>query len=399
MPRPKIAAVVNIYDMRSHAQHMVDRFLWGYGWNGRHHQPPIDVVAMYVDQVPDIDLSRGRAKLYPTIAEALTRGGEKLAVDGVLLIGEHGIYPKNEKGQTLYPRYEFFQQVVDVYRDSGRSMPAFNDKHLSWKWEWAKEMVETADQMGFALMAGSSIPVARRLPSVEMPLGAEVQEALCVATGAPDGYDIHALEVIQCMVERRRGGETGVVAIQALRGDAVWKAMQAGSWEAGGWDPELFEACLCRSQTLRQAREGFNHRRPTMAQMPGLVDAGHRPIAFRSPIVYRVEYADGLKATMLLVEGMVGDFTFAARLKGHRDPLSTLMQVPQPHPHNLFSSLVNNIEKMFLTSKATYPVERTLLTTGLTAAGVESLWLKQKRLETPHLAIQYQPTKESTFRR
>jgi len=397
MPRPKIAAVVNIYDMRSHAQHMVDRFLWGYGWNGRHHQPPIDVVAMYVDQVPDIDLSRGRAKLfpdlkiYPTIAEALTRGGEKLAVDGVLLIGEHGIYPKNEKGQTLYPRYEFFQQVVDVYRDSGRTVSAFNDKHLSWKWEWAKEMVETADQMGFALMAGSSISVARRLPSVEMPLGAEVQEALCVTVGAPDSYDIHALEAIQCMVERRSGGETGVVAIQALRGDAVWKAMQAGSWEAGGWDPELFEACLCRSQTLRQAWEGFNHRHPTMAQMPGLVDI--------DPIVYRVEYADGLKATMLLVEGIVGDFTFAARLKGHRDPLSTLMQVPQPHPHNLFSSLVNNIEKMFLTSKATYPVERTLLTTGLTAAGVESLWLKQKRLETPHLAIQYQPTKESTFRR
>ena len=101
-----------------------------------------------------------------------------------------------------------------------------------------------------------------------------------------------------------------------------------------------------------------------MAQMPGLVDI--------DPIVYRVEYADGLKATMLLVEGLVGGFTFAARLKGHRDPLSTLMQIPQPHPHNLFSSLVNNIEKMFLTGKATYPVERTLLTTGLTAAGVIS---------------------------
>ena len=397
MPRPKIAAVVNIYDMRSHAQHFVDRFLWGYGWNGRHHQPPIDVVALYVDQVPDIDLSRGRAKIfpklkiYPTIAEALTRGGEKLAVDGVLLIGEHGIYPRNEKGQILYPRYEFFQQIVDVYRDSGCTAPVFNDKHLSWKWEWAQEMVETAEQLGFAMMAGSSLPVVRRMPSVEMPLGADVEEAICVSVGAPDGYDIHALETIQCMVERRRGGETGVVAIQALRGDAVWKAMQAGSWEAGGWDPELFEACLCRSQTLRQAWEGFNHRHPTMAQMPGLVDI--------DPIVYRVEYADGLKATMLLVEGIVGDFTFAARLKGHRDPLSTLMQVPQPHPHNLFSSLVNNIEKMFLTSKATYPVERTLLTTGLTAAGVESLWLKQKRLETPHLAIQYQPTKESTFRR
>ena len=45
-------------------------------------------------------------KIYPTIAEALTLGGGKLAVDGVVLVGEHGNYPKNEKGQTKYPRYD-----------------------------------------------------------------------------------------------------------------------------------------------------------------------------------------------------------------------------------------------------------------------------------------------------
>ena len=107
-------------------------------------------------------------------------------------------------------------------------------------------MVDTAKELGFAFMAGSSIPVARRFPSVEMPWGAEVEEALCVALGGPDGYDIHALEAIQCMVERRRGGETGVVGVQALRGNAVRKAMKSGTWEAGGWDPKLFETCLCR---------------------------------------------------------------------------------------------------------------------------------------------------------
>jgi hypothetical protein len=63
---------------------------------------------------------------------------------------------------------------------------------------------------------------------------------------------------------------------------------------------------------------------------------------------------------------------------------------------NFFSPLVNNMEKMFLTGKPTYPVERTLLTTGLTAAGIESLYRKQ-RYETPHLKIAYQPTKESTY--
>ena len=396
MTRPRIAAVVTEYRRYSHAQHILDRFLLGYGWEGRHHHPPMDLVALYVDQQPESDLSRSRAelcpwmKIYPTIAEALCQGGEKLDVDGVLLIGEHGRYPKNDKGQTLYPRYEFFQQIVEVFRTSGRSVPVFNDKHLSWNWVWAKEMVETSKQMGFAFLAGSSVPVTRRLPSIDMPLGAEVQEAMCIAPGGPDGYDIHALEGIQCMVERRRGGETGVVAIQALKGDAVWQAMKAGPWSRGGWDPALFEACLCRSHTLGQAREGFNHFHPTPDQIPSLV--GDNPA-----IAYRCEYADGLKTTMLLLEGLVGDFTFAARLKGRGEPLSTAMYLPPREVCNFFTPLVHHCETLFLTLQAPYPIERTLLTTGMTAAGVESLWRGGKRLETPHLAVRYQPTAESTF--
>ena len=106
---PKIAAITTTYFKYSHAQHIVDRFLEGYGWNGTHHHPPMDLVSLYVDQIGDRDLSQDRAerfpamKIYPTIAEALTLGGSKLAVDGVVLVGEHGKYPRNEKGQTKYP--------------------------------------------------------------------------------------------------------------------------------------------------------------------------------------------------------------------------------------------------------------------------------------------------------
>ena len=91
------------------------------------------------------DLSRDRAarfpamKIYPTIAEALTCGTGKLAVDGVVVVGEHGDYPKTPKGQVQYPRYRFFEEIVAVFRSSGRSVPMFNDKHLSWNWEWAKK--------------------------------------------------------------------------------------------------------------------------------------------------------------------------------------------------------------------------------------------------------------------
>ncbi|MGA2577696.1 MAG: hypothetical protein ABSH24_16885 [Bryobacteraceae bacterium] len=391
--RPKLAAVVTTFFKYSHAQHIVDRFLDGYGWNGAHHYPPMDLVSLYVDQVGQNDLSRERARRHPTmkicpsIADALTLGGSKLAVDGVVLVGEHGNYPRNEKGQTRYPRHEFFEEIVKVFRTSGHAVPVFNDKHLSWNWEWARQMYDTSRELRFGFMAGSSLPVTWRIPSVEMPLGSRVSEALCIGYGGVDSYDFHALEAIQCMVERRRGGETGVESVQAYRGDNFWSALREGVWPR-----QLMDAALTRSHTLTPARKDFTDIFPTDDDMRRLV---------ADPVAYRYEHADGLKCTMLLMSGLVRDFNFAAYVNGSQDPWSTQMYLPMPDGRttlaNFFSPLVNNMEKLFLTGRAPYPIERTLLTTGLTAAGIESLYLGQKRFETPHLAIHYQPTKESTF--
>ena len=275
--RPKIAAIVTEYRQYSHGQHIVDRFLEGYGWNSRHHQPPMDLVSLYVDQRPESDLSRDRAerfpqmKIYPTVADTLTLGGNDLAVDGVLLIGEHGSYPTNEKGQHLYPRYELFMQIVSVYKTTGKTAPIFNDKHLSWNWDWAKEMYDISQEMDFAFMSGSSLPVTWRTPSIDMPLGAHVREALCIAIGGVDSYDFHALETIQCMVERREGGETGVKWLQAYRGDKFWEAHHEELWSR-----ELFEAALCRSHTLTPSRQGFNNVFPTLDEMKQLVEGSDR---------------------------------------------------------------------------------------------------------------------------
>jgi hypothetical protein len=392
--RPKIAAVTTVYFKYSHTQHIVDRFLDGYGWNGAHHYPPMDLVSLYVNQVGQTDLSKERLGRHPsvkscqTIAEALTLGGSKLAVDGVVLVGEHGNYPRTEKGQVQYPRYQFFKEITDVFRASNRSVPVFSDKHLSWKWDWAKEMYDTSRELKFPFMAGSSLPVTWRTPSVEMPLGANISEALCACYGGVDSYDFHGLETIQCMVERRRGGETGVKWVQAYRGEKFWEALREGVWPRA-----LMEAALCRSHTLVPARPGFNDIFPTVDDMHRLV---------RDPVAYRYEHTDGLKCTMLLLGGLIRDFNFAAFVNGSHEPWSTQMYLPMPDGRttlaNFFSPQVNHIEKMFLTGKAPYPIERTLLTTGLTAAGVDSLFAGQKRIETPHLsAIRYQPTKESTY--
>lgn len=391
--KKRLAVVTTLWTEGTHAWHMAERFLVGYPRQGAWHRPDFEVVSAYVDQAPEGDLSRGRAeefgfKVYPSVAEALRCGGDKLAVDAVLQIGEHGEYPVNAIGQKQYPRYQLFKQATDVFREDGRAVPVFNDKHLSWKWEWAKEMVDTAHELGFGLLAGSSLPVTWRMPAVDLPHGAEVEEVLGLAFGSTDIYDFHALEMIQCMAERRRGGETGVVAMHALRGDAVWEAMKAGSWAGGGWDSRLFESCLARSQTLAQPKT-FSHRHPTPAQAIAWV---------KDPVAYRFEYADGLKATMLQLNGLVQDFTFAARIKGESDPLSTLFYLP-PNPNVAYSApLMSKAEELFLTGKAPYPAERTLLTSGLVAAGLQSL-ADGKRLETPHLSVRYQVPPTSTYAR
>jgi hypothetical protein len=389
----KLAAIVTVYRKYSHAQHIVDRFLEGYGWNGTHHHPPMELVSLYVDQTPPEDLSRERArrfpgmKIYPTIAEALTQGTNKLAVDGVVIVGEHGDYPKTAKGQVQYPRYRFFQETVRVFRDSGHSVPVFNDKHLSWNWDWAKEMYDTSRSMGFPMMAGSSLPVTWRIPSVEMPEKAKVKEALTLCYGGVDSYDFHGLETSQCMLERRNGGEAGVLWLEAYRGQKFWDALKDGVWPR-----RLFDAALCRSHTVTPARPGFNDVLPTLDQMQRLV---------KDPVAYRYQHADGPRATMILMSGLVRDFNFSAALEGLSEPFSTQMYLPMPDGRttlaNFFSPLVNCMEQMFLSGKPPYPIERTLLTTGLTAAGVDSLYNGQARLKTPHLQIQYQPSAASIF--
>src|SRR5215470_14558525 len=227
--RLKVAAVITAFTYRSHAHAILENFVAPYLFNGDWISPDMDVVSMYADQFPDGELGRAftakyKIPIYKTIAEALCLGGDKLAVDAVLSIGEHGQYPINAKGQQEYPRKRFFDEIVAVFRRSGKVAPVFNDKHLSYRWDWAKEMYDTARQMQIPLMAGSSVPLAQRRPSLELPAGAKITEAVSIHGGGLESYDFHGLEVLQSMIETRHGHETGAERVQFLRGDAPWKS-------------------------------------------------------------------------------------------------------------------------------------------------------------------------------
>ena len=380
----RIAVIATVYRYLSHAQHMADRFLVGYPLNGAWHKPPVQIVSLYVDQKPENDLSEARAKefgfkVYPTIAETLRCGGGQLACDAVLIIGEHGDYPVNDKGQTLYPRYEFFRRCVEVFEKDGRAVPVYNDKHLSYSFTKAKWMVDASKRLGFPMLAGSSLPVTWRLPEIEMPQRAQVTEAVMVGEGGTDVMGFHALEGMQCMLERRMGGETGIRAVHSLEGDAVWAAGREGRWSN-----ELLASALSRSDTPQGLT--LQDGRTQDLTAPGVL-----PRLVAKPFAAMIEYRDGTRATLLMLNGAIKDFNFAARVRGRTRPLATQFLLT-PVPNVTYSAcLIAKIEEMFVTKRAPYPVERTLLTSGLLEACLDSLAHGSKRLETPHLNLQYQP--------
>jgi hypothetical protein len=374
----RVAAIVTEYRRWSHADVIVGKILEGYYHDGKEF-PRMRLASLYVDQFPERDMSRDLAKrhnfaIYDSIEGALTLGQKQLAVDGVLCIGEHGKYPANNRGQTLYPRRRFFEAVANVFAKSRRAVPLFNDKHLAATWADARWMYDRARELLVPFMAGSSIPVTWRRPVLRLPLGSEIVEAVQVGYGPFEGYGFHALEGLQCMVERRRGGESGVRSIQCLQGDDMWRAM-----ERGAFSRELLEAALA----LVPAHAQGDYRKLTAKSR----DSG----------VFLVEYRDNLKAAVVMANGWAhegdgGAFTFACRLRGQDKPLATHFYLQQPDPFAHFAYLVRGIDALMQTSHAPYPVERTLLTTGILDAVMISKSEKNRRVATPYLDVRYTPT-------
>jgi hypothetical protein len=379
--RPRVAAVYTVFTHRSHTHVILEKFLRPYLLSGKRVTSPVEVVSFYADQTAKQgDMTEEVARqfkipIFKTIADALTLGGKDLAVDAVLSIGEHGQYPFNKLGQHEYPRKRFFDESVAVMRRSGRFVPLFNDKHLSYRWDWAKEMYDTAQKERMPLMAGSSVPLAERRPMLDLKPGAAIEEAVSIHGGGVESYDFHGLEVLQSLVEARKGGETGVSRVEFLTGDALWQAEKAGRWSL-----RLAEAAMAaefgnNTPDLRQPipREG-------KAQPHGIL----------------LTYRDGFKATVLKV-GASNRWNFACKLAGEDRPHACRFHVGPWQNRCLFMALSNAIQHFFVNRRAPYPVERTLLTTGILDAAMHSR-ADRRAVQTPELRIAYEPRDFRAFR-
>ena len=373
--RLRVAAIITIYHPKSHADVIVTKFLRGCSTDHGYFTPEVEIVSMYIDHVLENDIGVRLAEehgvpIYPSIRRALHAGEQALNVDAVLLIGEHGDYPWNERGRHLYPRRHFFEQIAGVFSESGRSVPVFNDKHFSYDYQDAQWMWHRAKALNIPLMAGSSLPLCWRNPWSEYDKGTNVEEALSIGYGNIEAYGYHALETLQCMIERRAGGETGVVSIQCLEGDEVWRARDDGRW----------------SQDLAEAACGAIEHKPE----------GPMEAYAKEPAVFLVEHADGLKTATLMLNGYVQAFAYAGRVDGQVHGVEFYLQNDGPFAH--FGYLSRNVQQFFQTGQAPYPPERTLLVTGMIDAVMNGRYEDHRVVETPDLNIAYESYDTMPFR-
>lgn len=410
--RPRVAAIVQEYHKGSHADKFITKLMRGYELLWVPRSPSIDITSLFIEHRVPNDVGHALAdehgaSVAGTIREALTDGTE-LVVDGVVIVGDQhkgGGRPdaRDDRGAPIDPRARYFEEVARVFQDFGRTVPVFMDKQLGSTWEEAKAVYELARERGIPLMAGSSIPVNFRFPTAQVPMGATVQEVVVASSGSGETNPYHMLEVVESMIERRQGFESGVSEVTLLTGEQLWRA-----WESGGeWSRELQEAAISLSpHAPEEPKAFFDAHRTVPAAAP---EPGRLPQLASAEEAILIRYRDGVRMAMLLLNGYMLRRNIAIKLAGVDSPLLTSSPTggkigqqdwtgPMPpapdHPKSggwNFDHLCFFVEDFFRTGKPAYPVERTLLVGGIIDAALTSRHQGGVPVSTPHLAISYAP--------
>lgn len=347
---------------------------WGWG------PGEVRAVSLYVAQHPENDISQPVADaqgvtIYPTIEAALTLGTGSVAVDGVALIAEHGDFPDDERGVKLYPRKEMFDEIIRVLDASGRRIPIFCDKGLSWNRAWAVEMVEACKVRGIPFFAGSSGPYGDGVPAIPARVLAAPEEALSVFFAGEEIYGFHSIEGSLSYLEQRPGGETGIRSLRVLRDEAAFEALRV--------EPGLYE--LYRSALA------------AMDLDPATIPREN----YQRTLLFTFEHEDGLRSHHFHADGVLKRFLTAIRSKGG-EIAAARSSGGGPETHYAhFATLNRMIERMVATGKPSAPIERTLLST-LALSLVMDLHHAgggPDFVPTPELAISYQPMTRPRYSR
>lgn len=345
--RKRVAAIISEYRFNSHAELIIGRLMGQFGYS-----PSIDVVSIYVDQLPLNDLSHYVSKAYhipihPTIADAL----DVEDLDGIILICEHGNYPFNEKRQRMYPRRRFFEEIFQALDRQKITIPIFSDKHLAYDYQDTVWIYNEIKRRSIPFFGGSSLPLLATVPSIASTEMQDPNEILVVSWLHPESYGFHAMEIMQSVAELRCGGETGVEWVEALEGEDVWSAL--GRKE---WPDDLLQAALSANPT-------------TLGQ--------HPRIYIPDPVLFIFQYKDGTRGYVIQLQEFVNQWSFAVRSRDQ--PIqSAMIDLDTWRPFGHFGILTQEIEELMLHHLSAVPHERTFLTSAMVNLGMEALYQKQR---------------------
>jgi hypothetical protein len=349
-PRPRVACILNVYSPNSHADVFMSRLLDGYRLNGAWHAPKLQVVTFYVDQFPFNDMAREQASEYGIrLCGSVTEAIE--GVDGIAVIGEHGNYPRTPRGNFMYPRKRYFDEIVRTFESKGRVLPLLNDKYFAYDWADAKSMADRVRSLHIPFACGSTLPLSWQRPALDLPTSPKFDELLAVSYSDLEEHTYHGIEALQSVAERR--GETGIAAVRYMEGPEVFKL-----------SPALLEAALATRVN------------------PPPEDKGQKPEAFL------IRYRDGLQASILNLNSKTRDYLVAAKLHNESRPRATCFYISL-YVHSHWGFMVQAFENLVLTKKAPMPLERTLLSNGILLAGLESRRKGGTWVDTPELSFSY----------
>jgi hypothetical protein len=375
--RPRIAVLASYWGAtRSHADWIVNKLIDGYWWQGAYTPSRVDVASIYIHQHDTSLLGQKVANakgipIFKSVGEAVTLGGKELDVDGVVIVAEHGDYPKDLQGHWLLPRWWIYNQVIRVFEQSKRSVPVFNDKHLSYNWNEAKWMFDKSRELNFPLTGGSSIPVYYRKPEIELDIDTPIKNSIVMGGTGDEGAIFHAIDVLQAFVERRKGGETGIKSVQSIRGPETWKWVENNPW-AG--------------KLVDSVAKSFDFQPGHFQKVP-------------QTNTCVIEYNDGTKAAV--IGGRDVGWTYAGEIEGQQEArvISMLGWAGPFDQYHASNAQPHWITEMMVTKKEPFQAERLLLSTGITNHYMQSNWENGqysavgRRIETPFMNMTYHSTR------
>lgn len=364
-PVRQIAFILEDFALHSPAQQLLDRFLLGYRRDGGFHK--LDGVRISVARAGDLqspsapsDLLQARAAtanlhLAPDLPSALREA------DALIVVSSANSVAPRESTMTA------------ALTNAQRGAACFVFGSAATSLATARMLSTLAAARQLTLSSGTALPVTWRLPQVDLPANARVDEALIVVQGASPLAELHALEGILPVLARRVGGERGVRQVKFLAGRELFRAADRREWS---WP--LLSAALSRSDSPQgdAIKDG---------RTQDLVGLGLVPKLATNPRGWLLEHTDGVRTALLVLDGVVADFNFAVRLADGSEISAQLFRAPAPG-HEHFSQLAAKLEDFFRTGEPPWPASRSLLTAGLLAACRQTAAQPGVWLRTPELS-------------